>query len=170
MIGKRNPNGQFPHRNCVEYIPSVWKNSLLQNRFWINSQRWFRHTLDWEWGCRILGGYRSRCMLASTYLFGTEVLHNWMKMDLKKWETVLSLRRTSMKRHARFHTFSQRLIGDQKFKSRAFSHISDFYWKWIKQKWIKWTQIRPVLSVAESAANSAADEESKYSTFIRMSQ
>ena len=54
VIGKRNQNGQFPHRNRVEYIPSVWKNSLLMNTFEWAVRRWFCNSQLKESGCQRL--------------------------------------------------------------------------------------------------------------------
>ena len=49
-----------------------------------------------------------------------------MKMDLKNFRTVLTIRRTCTKHHAKLHPFCQKLIGDEKIKYRAFLHISEF--------------------------------------------
>ena len=96
---KRKPNGQFQHRNCVEYIPSIWKNSLHCGIFWRNSQRWFCYSRLGELGCQILRkivGHWSPSMFASTLQFSIAQLN---EDGLEKWKTILTLRRTSTTGH-----------------------------------------------------------------------
>ena len=47
----------------------------------------------------------------------------WNENGLEKRKTVFAVRRTSTTSHARLQTFSQRLIGDEKIKYPAFSHL-----------------------------------------------
>ena len=80
---KEEPNGQFQHRNCVEYTQSIWKNSPHCDTFWRNSQTWFRYSRLGELGCRILRKIVCHWSCLPQHFNLVLVLHNWMKMDLK---------------------------------------------------------------------------------------
>jgi len=120
LIGKRNPNGQFPHRNRVEFIPSVGKKFSTMTDFELSVRIWFRSARLKEWGCQILRnvvGHRSLSNVLSTSQFVCAELNEF---GLQKKKTVLKVRRTSTSLYALLHTFSQRLIADEKIKFRAF--------------------------------------------------
>jgi hypothetical protein len=110
----------FDRKLCRIYTKRL-KEFTIYDRFWMSSQKKICSSRLKEWGCqRLLKKHsvvgHSACLSQSL----NSVLQNWMNMDFQTIKLVLRLRRTYTTRKARLHTFSLRLIGDEKNQVSSF--------------------------------------------------
>ena len=144
LIGKRNPNGQFPRRNRVEFVPSVGKKFSTMTDFELRVRRWFWSARLKEWGCQILRkvvGHRSRSNVFSTSQFGFAELNEFGLQKKLFWSYVEPLPHSTHVCIPLVRNWS----GMKRRSIALFFHISDFHWKQRKGIWIKWMHLSIVI-------------------------